>query len=547
MSEVKHHDAIYIEQVVSDYAGNPLIEALPPIYSRAEAMDKLTYFPEYNPAERELDAHYRLHCIQRLLRYFQPIEKHLEIESKFSRAIRQGYINRNPFSREFTIDLNEGHKIIKNKEYLLDHKSTVSKSSSGLSIIGVSGIGKTTAVKHTLRMYPQVIVHKKYKGERFPFHQITYLRVECPHDGASLKGLCVKFFTRVDEILGSNYNKKFGNTRHSEATMIAQMAQVARSHCIGALIIDEIQNLTTAKRVNSDRMINFFVSLYNEIGIPIVLIGTPSALSVLQKKFREARRGTGDQGTVEWDRMKKDKRWELLIKGMFRYNWTRKDLEFTQELSDVLYDESQGIVDIAVKLFVMAQVNAITSKKEQVTASLIRKVAKTELSLVQPMIKALRTGSLKSFAKYEDIRPVNIQAYIEEAIENAEMEEQMRLHEQAEKQHEKEQVRSLTESLVLGLLDLKFIKPSVAKKEAAKNLGSDAEISDLMKEAVSIALNYDEKPAPKKKPASKKKEPEYSPDDMRLFTEEGKDPETSAYEILKEKGLICDPALEFAM
>lgn len=58
--------AIYQEQVITEYQGNPLIEALPTILSPREAMESLTIVPSYNEKERELDVHYRFHCIQRL-------------------------------------------------------------------------------------------------------------------------------------------------------------------------------------------------------------------------------------------------------------------------------------------------------------------------------------------------------------------------------------------------------------------------------------------------------------------------------------------------
>ena len=58
-------EARYLPQIVEDYKGNPLIEALPPIYSSYEAAKLLTVDPGYNEGEREFDAQYRF----RLYRY----------------------------------------------------------------------------------------------------------------------------------------------------------------------------------------------------------------------------------------------------------------------------------------------------------------------------------------------------------------------------------------------------------------------------------------------------------------------------------------------
>jgi len=49
-------EARYSRQVIKEYKNNPLIEALPPIYSGYETAELLTVDPGYNQGERELDA-----------------------------------------------------------------------------------------------------------------------------------------------------------------------------------------------------------------------------------------------------------------------------------------------------------------------------------------------------------------------------------------------------------------------------------------------------------------------------------------------------------
>ena len=71
--------AVYVPQLIAEYKGNPFIEALPPILSATQAIDAITAMPDYNADERELNAHYRFHCVQRLFRYFQPLDTHIDI------------------------------------------------------------------------------------------------------------------------------------------------------------------------------------------------------------------------------------------------------------------------------------------------------------------------------------------------------------------------------------------------------------------------------------------------------------------------------------
>lgn len=62
--------AVYNEQEIIDFKGNPLIEALPPIFSPEEAYEKLSYYPPYNVAEANLPTHIRYHAIPRINKFF---------------------------------------------------------------------------------------------------------------------------------------------------------------------------------------------------------------------------------------------------------------------------------------------------------------------------------------------------------------------------------------------------------------------------------------------------------------------------------------------
>ena len=131
-------------------------------------------------------------------------------------------------------------------------------------------------------MYPQVIVHSGYKGQGFSFYQIVWLKLDCPFDG-SVKGLCIDFFNKIDQLMGTNYYSKVGSYNRSVDYMLTLIAQVVRSTGLGLLVIDEIQHLCEARGFGDEKMLNFFVTLVNTAGVPVVLIGNPKAMSILQK------------------------------------------------------------------------------------------------------------------------------------------------------------------------------------------------------------------------------------------------------------------------
>ena len=158
------------------------------------------------------------------------------------------------------------------------------------------------------------------------------------------------------------------------------------------------------------------------MGVPVVLVGTYKALAVLSGKFSQLRRGTG-QGDMIWDRMVKGEQWELFVKALFSAQYTRKrfsptDRENPKEaksatLSDVLYQESQGITDLAVKLYMFAQERAIDIKKEIVTANIIRSVARDKFVMLRDVLTALRSKEKFALAKWDDIYPHALKEYLD--------------------------------------------------------------------------------------------------------------------------------------
>lgn len=176
--------AEYKKQDVIDFQGNPLIEALPPILSPEEAFEALSYYPEFDEKERLLPTHIRYHAIPRLTRFFQPVMQHLDLEQRFSRLLRYGYVSRNPLSPNFTKSLSAAHHSLTGQKIKHDIRSTA----SSITLMGFSGIGKTTAIERILSLYPQLIIHK----HPLNITQVVWLKLNCPHDG-SLKSLCMDF------------------------------------------------------------------------------------------------------------------------------------------------------------------------------------------------------------------------------------------------------------------------------------------------------------------------------------------------------------------
>src|SRR5205807_224586 len=148
-------------------------------------------------------------------------------------------------------------------------------------------------------------------------------------------------------------------------------------------------------RAGKEIMLNFFTELVNAIGVPIVFIGTPKVKSVLAGEFRQSRRGTGE-GDFIWDRLANDEKWKYFIESLWGYQYLQKPVPPSKELFDVIYDESQGIIDIAVKLFMLSQVRAIRTKHETLSVAVVRSVARDSLRTIRRALDALRRGDYEA-------------------------------------------------------------------------------------------------------------------------------------------------------
>lgn len=380
-----------------------------------EAMQVLQHYPEYSKSLRNLPNEERYHLLEDITRFFTTLNVHIDLERRFSRVIRVGYIERNPMKSEYW---NKSKKRTKRIDvYSFDQYGLEdtyhSTSAYGFNMVGISGIGKSQAVERILRLYPQIIHHKKFRRRNFTYSQIVWLKLDCPFDG-SLKGLCINFFQAVDSILGTRYHKNYGSRYRTTDEMIPSMALVAANHALGVLVIDEIQRLSLAKSGGGEKMLNFFVQLVNSVGVPVVLVGTYKSLSVFEGNFSQMRRGTG-QGDLVWDRMSLNDEWKLFVKALWQFQYTNKtfSLEDNPEIIEVLYEETQGITDLAVKAYMFAQERAIETGKEMVTAAIIRSVCRDKFRMMRLALKALKAKNKNALARFEDAYPRFLGDYLE--------------------------------------------------------------------------------------------------------------------------------------
>ena len=159
--------ANYKTQELDEYKNNPFIEALPNIFTEEDVVDKFTLFPEISDKDRIKPSNIRYHIIKRAKNFVQPLPIHIILERRLSALIRRGYLARNPIDKAFLERLkilNELRDEVADNNVINERMSHIRSTADSLSVIGISGIGKTTAIERLLLMYPQIIKHQEYEG-----------------------------------------------------------------------------------------------------------------------------------------------------------------------------------------------------------------------------------------------------------------------------------------------------------------------------------------------------------------------------------------------
>ena len=557
MTKMKHDDlyssyeiAVYKEQKISDYAGNPLIEALPPILeSEDEVIDAFYNFPFISDEEKRLSPRLKSHILWRVKSFLQPLPAHIRLESIVSTLIRNSYKSRNPLDAQYKRKMQVLNQLKSLDACTVDDIETAYRGFSTTAecaiINGVSGAGKTTAINRTLHLYPQVIRHQAYDGKPLTKTQIVWLKVDCPFDG-NFATLCRSVFKAIDKLTGERWLEKYGYLTRSTSTMVMHLTTLLTNYSVGVLVIDEIQYLSKLKDEAVD-MLDFFVTLTNMFSVPIVFIGTSNFKSLFQTNFRLARR-VQSGGYIEMGPLKKDSvEWDTLLESLWEFNVLDEETELNEKIRDVFYDECQGVISIAVMLFMCSQSRALLNQINKLTPAVIKETATNDLRFTQPMIIALRSGDPLKIAAFDDIR-IDEECIWKDIQHDIEMEERVNDAITAKKQDMKAKRQHSHDSLYFTICSSKLF-PHLNQDELRNILNtvvkscevniSDDELKMLVMERI-FAENQ--------KKQQKKKTVSILPiknSNLLAIYDDAINKKQHPYDSLKKKGYIKNPFEEF--
>lgn len=346
-----------------------LVVKIPPMLAGTELLSALEVLPDYYESIRDLDAATRLMALSDLYKLYLPSQMSVEIYSKLYLALLRS-LQKKQTSLAIQ-QQTQNYRAIRQQTY-----SGIIGGSDSFTIIGASGIGKSTAISRAISL----ITGNSVIGVEEPYTTIIpCLVVQCPFD-SSVKGLLLEILRKVDEYLGSKYYENAMRVRATTDMLIGSVSQVALNH-IGLLIVDEIQNVVNSKHGKS--LVGALTQLINNSGISVCMVGTPESELFFEQAMQLARRSLG----IQYGNMVYDTYFEDFCDVLFSYQYVRNETMLTPGIMEWLYEHSAGIISVVVSLVHDAQEIAILSGKECLNLETLNMAYQQRLSLLHGYIE----------------------------------------------------------------------------------------------------------------------------------------------------------------
>lgn len=366
---------------------NDILSLLPEMKTGDILFSELSVLPDYDEEISIQSKATRLVALSDLYKVYIPGQMTTEIYSKLYLALLRSLQKK--MTKTAVIQQNQNHRAIQQQEY-----TGVMGGSDSFTIIGNSGIGKSSAISRSINLLQTNGIIETQK----PYIKIIpCVVVQCPFD-SSVKGLLLEILRKVDEVLGSDYYKNALKIRVTTDMLIGSVSQVAINH-IGLLVVDEIQNVVNSKHGIS--LVGMLTQLINNSGISICMVGTPESSQFFEQAMQLARRSLGLQYTsLPYDQYFCD-----FCCTLFSYQYTKQKAEITDAIIEWLYEHSGGVVSIVVSLIHDAQEIAILNGKEILNIETLNEAYKKRLSMlhsyIEPTITRRNQTATKKKAKTE--------------------------------------------------------------------------------------------------------------------------------------------------
>ena len=402
---------------IDPYAGNILVQGLGPILSRGDVLTRMTYFPPIPDNITGIPKHIRLHFLIKLRDFHIASHESAKLQQTVDMMVRPSYSYRDPQSPS-TWSVISGESMA--------HKTPRAPAMAAVAV-GHSGTGKTESVLRCCSLYPPIIDHSTFPRLVGAHTQVVWQSVDVPSSGRS-EDLAANLMNKWEETMeryAPQWRGRFSTTlareRRDGQKMLDEWRQVALSHFLGILHLDEIQNFfklpSLAKRRNKnadpddlelsiieDQCLKSILTLTNTWQIPVFFSGTPDGVGALTKRLANVERFvTGGFHRFRLFENHSEPVFIAFLKQLVRYQYVEKPLELSAGLAELIIHLTAGVHRLIVALWIAAHRVAFERKDDDLRLEDFQKAADTYLAPVAPAVAALRSKDPKQMARYEDL------------------------------------------------------------------------------------------------------------------------------------------------
>ena len=345
---------------------NDILRILPEMITGDKLDNRLCISPEYDESIRNKSIPERLIALQDIYCVFIPNKMSREIYSKLYLSLLRSMQKKQSIIA--TRQANENNKRIRQQSY-----ESIIGGSDSFTIIGPSGIGKSSAVSRAINILTEVPVLNLGNT-----NVIACLQVQAPAD-SSVKGLLLEILRKADEVLNTKYHSNAMKSHATTDMLIGCVSQVALNH-IGLLVVDEIQNVVNNK--NGKTVIGTLTQLINNSGVSICMVGTPESTLFFEREAMLARRSLG----LSYTMMEYNDEFRKFCKTLLQYCYVKNAPTVDESMLMWLFNHSNGNASVIVSLIHDAQEIAILEGLEGLDISTLNIAFEKRMTMLHDFI-----------------------------------------------------------------------------------------------------------------------------------------------------------------
>ncbi len=401
------------------YEGNILTQGLGPILSRQQALTMLLYLPPPPRDVGKVPKHIRMHHLMQLRDFHIPSVEGGRLIETIDLMIRPNYRYRDPKSAKTWRELNAEPTA---------HKTPRAPATAAV-VVGHSGSGKTEAILRGLNLYPQqIIAHESFPHMVGKHVQMVWQSIDVPATGRAVD-LAANLMIAWDATMQryfpgapNRFEAAIANNRRNGQKLLDEWRQVASSHFLGLLHLDEVQNFFRlqslekrrkhAKAAESmelsiveDQCLKWILTLTNTWQIPLLLSGTPDGIGALTKRLSNLERfvSSGYHQFPLFEDATSPIFFEGFLKQLANYQFVQKRLEVTPDFASQIIELTGGVPRIIIALWIAAHRIAFERKEDSLRIEDFIRASATYLAPIAPAISALRSKDPQRMSRYEDL------------------------------------------------------------------------------------------------------------------------------------------------